>query len=205
MVDRRPTNRFSLLVLVLHTWPSCSSQGVSSDHHPWSPIVRGRPILPPVIPAAVLQAGGGGSPVIPVRDLEEPDGTSAPSGGGGGGGGVRYPVRRYRRRYWRPIRRRRPPYLDYGPYNQYRRSYTVVPRRPEVVAATAPASGFRGSGYRQARGSSRVMVEEERGLMADLRSLFGAPEHCLEGGVQFSCTLAPVCWLTGGIVSEGTV
>jgi hypothetical protein len=96
--------------------------------------------------------------------------------------------------------------MGYYPYNEYRRSYNVVPpRRPESFAtAAATAAGYRGgSGYRQPRGSPRVMVEEERGFMADLRSLFGAPEHCLEGGVQYSCTLAPVCWLTGGIVTEG--
>jgi hypothetical protein len=94
--------------------------------------------------------------------------------------------------------------MGYIPYNQYRRSYNIVPPRAAAIGAGTAAGGYRGgSGYRQARGSPRIMVEEERGFMADLRSLFGAPEHCLEGNVQYSCTLAPVCWLTGGVVTEG--
>ena len=39
--------------------------------------------------------------------------------------------------------------------------------------------------------------------MRNVRNLFGAPEHCLEGGRQYSCTLAPVCWVTGGVASAG--
>jgi len=202
MVDRRPATRFSLLALVLQV--SSSSCHAASDHHPWSPIVLGRPVVPPVIPAAVLQhatTAGGGGQILPVGQLEEKNDEAASAASGP----TRPPVRRYRRRQWRPVRRRRP-YMGYIPYNQYRRSYNYVPLPPSgtgAAAAAAPAAGFRSSGYRQARGSPRVMVEEERGLMADLRSLFGAPEHCLEGSVQYSCTLAPVCWLTGGVVTEG--
>jgi len=246
MVDRRPAtssppncrhrhrhhyHHISLLLVVvfLSSWPPPCHMSIATapDYRPWSPIVRGRPLRPPVIPTAVLQVGvgGGAGPVIPVRDLEEPptapaaagrnddfvaDNTlfSAPPSDPTGEDG-RPPVRRYRRRHWRPIRRRRPYAGYYYPYNQYRRSYNnvVVPRRPEAIIAATGGADFRGgasgSGYRQARGSPRVMVEEERGFMADLRSLFGAPAHCLEGGVQYSCTLAPVCWLTGGIVTEG--
>ena len=44
---------------------------------------------------------------------------------------------------------------------------------------------------------------EGRGFVRNVRNLFGAQEHCLEGGRQYSCTLAPVCWMTGGVASPG--
>jgi len=49
-------------------------------------------------------------------------------------------------------------------------------------------------------------VEDEgegRSFVRNVRNLFGAQEHCLEGGRQYSCTLAPVCWMTGGVASPG--
>ena len=42
-----------------------------------------------------------------------------------------------------------------------------------------------------------------RGFVSNFRNLFGAPDHCLEEGRQYSCTFAPVCWLTGGVATPG--
>lgn len=45
--------------------------------------------------------------------------------------------------------------------------------------------------------------EEGRGFVKSFRSIFGAPEHCLESGRQYACTFAPVCWITGGVATPG--
>ena len=84
------------------------------------------------------------------------------------------------RRRWR---RRRRYFRDPRVYSRAYRSYRSSSRR------------------RQQR---RVDAEEGRGFVSSFRNLFGAPEHCLEGGRQYSCTFAPVCWLTGGVVSQGS-
>ena len=57
---------------------------------------------------------------------------------------------------------------------------------------------------RGARRDTQLEAGEGRGFVRSVRNLFGAPEHCLEEGRQFSCTFAPVCWITGGVVSPGT-
>jgi len=50
---------------------------------------------------------------------------------------------------------------------------------------------------------SRRQEEEGRSLSKTFRSLLGAPEHCLEDGRQFSCTFTPLCWLSGGVATQG--
>ena len=90
-----------------------------------------------------------------------------------------------RRRKWR---RRRRYWRDPRAYQRFRGvrllRETVVPRR------------------RQERGEDSET--EGRGFVSNFRNLFGAPDHCLEEGRQYSCTFAPVCWLTGGVATPGT-
>jgi len=99
-------------------------------------------------------------------------------------------ARRRRPLRWRRGRRRRVWKPEYSP--QYRQGYSQAAKyrsRPKYP--------------RHFRGSNRAFKEEERGFIQDVRSMFGGPENCLEGGKQFSCTFAPVCWLTGGVATKG--
>ena len=82
---------------------------------------------------------------------------------------------RRRRRYWRDPR-------------AYRRFHSSLVLR-EVVRP-------------RRRQDRKVEAEEGRGFVRNFRNLFGAPDHCLEEGRQYSCTFAPVCWLTGGVAGR---
>lgn len=183
-MDIKSVTRLPVLLVIL---TQCA---VRADH-PWSPIVKGRPLVPPVIPTYRLQH------VIPdVAHFHY-----APP---------------YRRREWRPSRRRRrrrfyrpklalsPRGYNYNPgYASESREapqYRQVRSRPLIPQSRGTG---RGSPRGSSKGSPRSMQEEERGFVKDVRNLFGAPEHCLEEGVQYSCTFTPVCWLTGGIATSG--
>jgi len=97
---------------------------------------------------------------------------------------LRPPAHLGRRRRWR--RRRR--------YWRDPRAYQRP--RPEVVEVRASTRARR-------RQDRRVEAGQGRSLVRGFRNLFGAPEHCLGEGRQYSCTFAPVCWLTGGIATPG--
>ena len=84
---------------------------------------------------------------------------------------------RRRRRYWRDPR-------AYQRFRGVRLLREVVPRR------------------RQERRED-VSETQGRSFVSNFRNLFGAPDHCLEEGRQYSCTFAPVCWLTGGVATPG--
>ena len=85
---------------------------------------------------------------------------------------------RRRRRYWRDPR-------------AYQRFRGVRLLRETVVPRT------------RRRQQRREDDGEGRGFVSSFRNLFGAPDHCLEEGRQYSCTFAPVCWLTGGVATPG--
>ena len=84
---------------------------------------------------------------------------------------------RRRRRYWRDPR-------AYQRFRGVRLLREVVPRR------------------RQERREDSSETQG-RSFVSNFRNLFGAPDHCLEEGRQYSCTFAPVCWLTGGVATPG--
>ena len=83
---------------------------------------------------------------------------------------------RRRRRYWRDPR-------AYQRFRGVRLLREVVPRRRQERREDSETQG--------------------RGFVSNFRNLFGAPDHCLEEGRQYSCTFAPVCWLTGGVATPG--
>ena len=86
---------------------------------------------------------------------------------------------RRRRRYWQ------------NPRTRYRRvrSHNFIPTHREDNYEKVEGRGAR--------------QDEGRSFVRNFRNLFGAPEHCLEEGRQYSCTFAPVCWLTGGVATPG--
>lgn len=131
-----------------------------SDFQPWSPLVGGKALTPPVI--SLIH-----SP--PLSSL-------APK--------YQEPFIRKRRPY---KRRRRTDIYGYRRRWRRRRRYWPSLRYHTQVVPRA----------------RRQQEEEGRGFMRTFRSLFGTPEHCLEGGRQYSCTLAPMCWLTGGVATPG--
>ena len=196
---------YCLPVILVILTQFCGVAVVKADHA-WSPIVQGHPIVPPRISTGQLQLG---SPIAPLPSITALD-HYKPSAVDRW-----YPPRwrrRRRRRYWRdrPYYRRSserpqaryrsiddPTYRPYSSHNYYYHS----PQFRQVRSRPLPQKYY--------RGSPRSMQEdeegEERGFVKDVRSLFGAPEHCLEGGQQYSCTFAPVCWLTGGVATQGRV
>ena len=154
--------------------------------HPWSPIVGGQAVVPPVIPTVALQRV-----IVPPATL---DYNSL-----GYDYVRRWPPRRRRRR-WRRRRFRKPSL----------RSLTGRLVRPRLRSSYlyykgSPVRSRPPSPVKYHGGSPRSMEDggEERGFIRSVRNLFGAPEHCLEGGLQYSCTFAPVCWLTGGVATQG--
>jgi len=205
------------VILVILT-QLCGVAVVKADHA-WSPIVQGHPIVPPRIPTGHLQfVSSSTPPSIPSTLYLNPSTAGA--------GAVWFPPRRRRRRrrrrYWRdrPYYRRsseRPQaryrsfdvapsfrsFDDYGAsnYRSYNSHnyYYQSPQFRQVRSRPLPKKYYKGS----PRSIDDNEVEEGRGFVKDVRNLFGAPEHCLEGGQQYSCTFAPVCWLTGGVASQG--
>ena len=167
------------------------TQCVVGAEHSWSPIVQGRSLVPPTIPSSILN---------PVIDNE----VSGPQG--------------YRSRTWLPLRRRRRRRWYWTPRLQSFQGYPES-RVERLYSAPYVYSASQSQGYPQFiqirsrpsstinhfKGTPRALEEEEGGFIKGVRGLFGAPEHCLEGGQQYACTFAPVCWLTGGVVSEGKV
>jgi len=118
--------------------------------------------------------------------------------------------RAYRRRTWLPLRRRRRRRWYWVPRLQAVQGYPES--RAEGLYSASQSQGFPqfiklrsrpSSTINHFKGTPRALEEEEGGFIKGVRGLFGAPEHCLEGGQQYACTFAPVCWLTGGVVSEG--
>merc|ERR1711983_609548 len=166
------------LILVIKI---CDSVGADQ---PWSPIIGGRALLPPLITTPNLLIHH--SPLYSYNS----DSKYLPSNSVHGEHDERNYNRRRRRRYWRALRGSR-----------YRRI------RSHRYFASAPAPVYREHRYSEVEGRARAAREETpeegRGFVRNVRNLFGAPEHCLEEGRQYSCTFAPVCWLTGGVATPG--
>ena len=78
-----------------------------------------------------------------------------------------------------------------------------------IYSIFPPSPSYLKHVWSEAEGRTRARVARERedsegrGFVRSVRNLFGAPEHCLEGGRQYSCTFAPVCWMTGGVATPG--
>ncbi|XP_023335168.1 serine proteinase stubble [Eurytemora carolleeae] len=177
------------------------TQCIVGADHSWSPIVQGRSLVPPTIPPPSI--------LNPVIDNDI-------SGS-----------RAYRRRTWLPLRRRRRRRWYWVPRLQAVQGYPESraegfysafelrghpESRAERLYSASQSQGFPqfiklrsrpSSTINHFKGTPRALEEEEGGFIKGVRGLFGAPEHCLEGGQQYACTFAPVCWLTGGVVSEG--
>ena len=177
------------------------TQCIVGADHSWSPIVQGRSLVPPTIPPPSI--------LNPVID-NDISGSQA-----------------YRRRTWLPLRRRRRRRWYWVPRLQAVQGYPesraegfysafefqgYPESRAERLYSASQSQGFPqfiklrsrpSSTINYFHGTPRALEEEEGGFIKGVRGLFGAPEHCLEGGQQYACTFAPVCWLTGGVVSEG--
>ena len=152
---------------------------------PWSPIVGGSPLFPPLVSSPNLLVH---SP--PLSGLSEPP---------------RLPLLSFhdKRHYHRRVtpRRRRP--YKYRPKYRRRRRYF---REPQSRARLRHVRSHIPPAQEELQGRARVARQEEgRGFVRNFRNLFGAPEHCLEKGRQYSCTFAPVCWVTGGVATPGNV
>lgn len=167
----------------------------ATPDQPWSPIASGKALTPPVI--GLIQS---------LNSIED-----AP----------RYQEPFIKKRVRPPVYRERRRDL-YGRRDlQHRRRWR---RRRRFWPVWAGRRGPRYSGYRVrprerldwarevrgldwAREVPRTRRQEEeasgRGFVRTVRNLFGAPEHCLEEGRQYSCTFAPVCWVTGGVATPG--
>ena len=102
----------------------------------------------------------------------------------------------YREPYRRNYRRRRRYYRVRDPRSRYRR---VSSQHSPAASSSLAVTRERLEG----RARSVEAEGEGRSFVRNVRNLFGAQEHCLEGGRQYSCTLAPVCWMTGGVASPG--
>jgi len=167
---------FTSLVLVIPVFVT-----ISWADQPWSPVVGGKALVAPVISAPQILV----EPDLPLQDL---------------------PVRRYEQK---PFIRRRvtPPHhgrdLYYRRKYRRRRRYWKHPRtRYRRVRSHSFKPAQREDNYLRVEGRG-ARQDEGRSFVRNFRNLFGAPEHCLEEGRQYSCTFAPVCWLTGGVATPG--
>ena len=183
-----------------------------AQEQPWSPIVGGsrglnqRPgsirslTFPPLLPASNLIVHSYSSPLPSVRTVTSDN--SLPSASYHYGhrhysdSGRRHRRTRphYREPYRRNYRRRRRYYRVRDPRSRYRRVRSHSPASSSLAVTRERLEG---------RARSVEAESEGRGFVRSVRNLFGAAEHCLEGGRQYSCTLAPVCWMTGGVASPG--
>ena len=164
---------------------------LSSADQAWSPIVGGRALFPPLVSTPSLLVHSG--PLYSHHSDHREE---------------HYNNRRvssYRDPYYRRNYRRRKRYWRHRPSPRYRRV------RSHSYFSAQPSSHYTDWWSwpdTETRARSRDFEETEsaetgRSLVKSVRSLFGAPEHCLEDGRQFSCTLAPVCWMTGGVATSG--
>ena len=167
---------FTSLVLVIPVFVT-----ISWADQPWSPVVGGKALVAPVISAPQILV----QPDLPLQDL---------------------PVRRYEQK---PFIKRRvtPPHhgrdLYYRRKYRRRRRYWKHPRtRYRRVRSHSFKPTQREDNYLRVEGRG-ARQDEGRSFVRNFRNLFGAPEHCLEEGRQYSCTFAPVCWLTGGVATPG--
>jgi len=153
---------------------------VLSDQ-PWSPIVGGQTLFPPLVSSPNLLVhtaplgGPGDPPLLPLLSVRERHHTRRVT-----------PRRRYK--YRRNYRRRRRYFRDPRSRSRLRQVRSQVPPAEERL---------------QGRTRAARHQDEGRGFVRNFRNLFGAPEHCLEAGTQYSCTFAPVCWVTGGVATPG--
>ena len=182
-----------------------------AQEQPWSPIVGGsrglnqRPgsvrslTFPPLLPASNLIVHSYSSPLPSVRTVTSDN--SLPSvyhydhrHYSDSGRRHRRTRPHYREPYRRNYRRRRRYYRVRDPRSRYRRVRSHSPASSSLAVTRERLEG---------RARSVEAESEGRGFVRSVRNLFGAAEHCLEGGRQYSCTLAPVCWMTGGVASPG--
>ena len=182
-----------------------------AQEQPWSPIVGGsrglnqRPgsirslSFPPLLPASNLIVHSYSSPLPSVRTVTSDN--SLPSAYhydhrhySDSGRRHRRTRPHYREPYRRNYRRRRRYYRVRDPRSRYRRVRSHSPASSSLAVTRERLEG---------RARSVEAESEGRGFVRSVRNLFGAAEHCLEGGRQYSCTLAPVCWMTGGVASPG--
>lgn len=167
---------FTSLVLVI---PLCVT--IARTDQPWSPVVGGKALIAPVIATPQILVHSN----LPLKDL---------------------PVRRYeqkpfiKKRVTPPHQRRE---LYYRRKYRRRRRYWQNPRtRYRRVRSHNFIPTHREDNYEKVEGRG-ARQDEGRSFVRNFRNLFGAPEHCLEEGRQYSCTFAPVCWLTGGVATPG--
>ena len=149
---------------------------------PWSPVVGGKALIAPVISTPQLLVHTSlPAPDLSVRRYEQKPFMKKRV----------IPPHRRRELYYRRKYRRRRRYWKH-PRTRYRRvrSHNFIPTHREDNFPRVEGRGAR--------------HEEGRSFVRNFRNLFGAPEHCLEEGRQYSCTFAPVCWLTGGVATPGT-
>ena len=160
----------------------------TSADQAWSPIVGGRALFPPLVstPSLLVHSGP-----LYHSDQEHYHNNRR--------------VSSYRDPYYRRNYRRRKRYWRHA-HPRYRR---VRSHSYFSAAPSSPVTDWWSWSEPETRARSRdwsgetETAETGRSLVKSVRSLFGAPEHCLEGGRQFSCTLAPVCWMTGGVATSG--
>lgn len=186
----------------------CVAAAASAADQPWSPIVGGRALLPPLLsgPQLLLHSGLHTHPGLSLARADPPP---AP-------GPSVHQERQYTRRlaspraphYRRNYRRRRRYWRD--PRSRYRRvrSHSYFSSASSPAPSPAYRTHYRWAGSGQAEGRARAAREDSpetgRSFVRRVRNLFGAAEHCLEAGRQYSCTFAPVCWMTGGVATPGT-
>ena len=155
---------------------------------PWSPIVGGSPLFPPLVSSPNLLVHSAplsahSEPLLPLLTF--------------------YDKKHYNRRV--TPRRRHPYYYNRRNYRRRRRYFRDPKSRSRLrrVRSHHPQPSVE----EEVQGRARAARQEEegRGFVRNFRNLFGAPEHCLEKGRQYSCTFAPVCWVTGGVATPGNV
>ena len=167
---------FTSLVLVI---PLCVT--IAWTDQPWSPVVGGKALIAPVIATPQILVHSN----LPLKDLPKRRYEQKPF--------IKKrvtPPHQRRELYYRRKYRRRRRYWQ-NPRTRYRRvrSHNFIPTHREDNYLKVEGRGAR--------------QDEGRSFVRNFRNLFGAPEHCLEEGRQYSCTFAPVCWLTGGVATPG--
>ena len=169
---------------------------LSVSDHQWSPIIGDNHLFPPLVPRPSLLIHS--APVYRGYSSDQSSDSGAKYRGHRRVSSYRIRDPYYRRNY---RRRRRYHWRDPRSRSSYRRvrshsyfsaqpSYQWPVSEPEVTRA-------------RSREETLTLSEDTSEGRGFVRSLFGAPEHCLENGRQFSCTFAPVCWMTGGIATSG--
>ena len=161
----------------------CLTTSVLTDQ-PWSPIVGGSALFPPLVSSPNLLVH---SPPL-YSGHSEVSYLPLPSF---------YDKKQHNRRV---TPRRRQPYYrrNYRRRRRYFRDPKSRSRLRYVRSHYLPAE-------EELQGRARAARQEDEGrsFVRSFRNLFGAPEHCLEKGRQYSCTFAPVCWVTGGVATPG--